>query len=214
MNPSVLSICALCLVLPAASIAGICDENQALMDFSEQDRVQSEYFAAYYITRKKKVYYIYANRRVFVPLQRLVEVMDAFTDYPEFMPGYRDIKIATGDEDELLTAIKFRADFSPFTSHFTTQVESHRDATEYKQCWQQLKPDDTRVIEEYRSAPRVNQGFWWLTEAGDGMVEMNYFSVIRPPVSIPGWLYESIVKGTYAEVFDAIIHRAHNTPSD
>lgn len=202
------------LAFPAIVAAGICKDNQTLLELDEKDRVSSDYFDSYYISSKKRAYYIYASKRVPLKLPTLTRVMEDYTAYPEFMPGYRAITMERNTDGNLLTGIEFRAKFSPFTSRFTTEVESSREALEYKQCWLQLKSDDARVIEAFENAPRVNRGFWQLIDRGDGHIEMNYFSVIRPPVPIPGWLYKIIVKGSYLEVFDAIIKQANSGSSD
>ena len=199
--------------MPLIAAADICVENQALMHFLEQDRVASDFFDSYYITRKNGVYHIYCNKRIRLQFSTLTWVMEGHEEYPKFMPGYKAIKVERNSEGKLFTAIKFRASFSPFTSRFTTQVETSNKEFEYRQCWLQLDRNDSRVIEEFKSAPRVNQGFWLLVKLDDGIIEMNYFSAIQPPVSIPGWLYKKIIKGSYEDVFEAIISRVQSTPS-
>lgn len=108
----------------------------------------------------------------------------------------------------LLTGIEFRPWFSPFVSRFTTEVQKIYEYREYRQCWLQLAPDDPGVLESFENAPSVNRGFWWLIDRGDGFVDMHYFSVIRPPLSLPDWLYKLIVKNSYQDVFEAMIKEA------
>ena len=211
-----LSAALLCLGLSCATAAGgvqagLCEDNQALLDYADDDRVASDYFDAYFIARHGKVYHIHARKRVELDFATLLRVMETHEEHPDFMPGYRWIEVVRNPDGETLTALRFRSTFSPFTSRFTTLVETSAIDREYQQCWRQLEPDDPRVIEEFSNAPRVNQGIWRFVILDDGTVEMNYFSLIRPPVSIPSWLYKNIVKGTYQEVFEKIILRARGS---
>lgn len=197
-------------MLPAITFASLCNDNHALMQVAEEDRVSSDYFDAYFISMHRGVYHIQAKKQVALDFTTLKEVMEAHEDHPEFMPGYRRVKVVRNSDGELLTGLKFRTSFSPFTSHFTTVVETTDSNQEYQQCWRQLEEDDPRVIEEYSMAPKTNQGLWSLRKLEDGIVEVNYFSMIKPPVPIPSFLYKRIVKDSYRDVFKQIIRRTRS----
>ena len=211
MRPDVALLClGLIYAAPSIAYAGLCDDNLAQMSISSDDRVTSDYFDDYFISQHGSVYHIFSNKQVQLNFTTLVQVMEAPEHYPEFMPGYRGIKIVGNPDGELLTAISFRTGFTPFTSHFTTLVETTSSDSEYQQCWRQLDENDTRVIEEFSMAPKTNQGFWRFKKTASGEIEMSYFSMIKPPVPIPGFLYKRIVKSSYKDVFEQIIRRTRS----
>lgn len=193
--------------VPAISSAAICDDNEALLKLSDDNRVSHDYFDDYYISRHKGVYQIFSRKRLQLDFSKLVRVMDRHEDYPEFMPGYRSIKVHRNPNGQVLTAIRFRTKFSPFTSRFTNRVEMVHNEDEYQQCWRQLDEKDELVIEEFAKAPKINQGFWRVVRLDSNLVEITYFSMIKPPVSIPSLLYRQIVKGSYQDVFESLVER-------
>ena len=195
-------------LLPLIAKAEICAEIEALKNFSANDRIKSDYFDEYSVSRKAGVYHVYSRKQKRLEFSNLVAVMARFEDYPRFMPGYKGIQVKQGTKGEVLTAIRFRPAFSPFTSQFTNRVEIVDIDNEYKQCWSQLDEKDEQVIEDFKSAPLTNKGIWRFIKKKPGVVEIHYFSVIEPPLSIPGWLYRKIIKNSYEEVFKAIISTA------
>jgi len=197
--------------VPVISSAAICDDNEALLKLSDDNRVRHDYFDDYYISRHKGVYRIFSRKRLKLDFSTLVRVMDRHEDYPAFMPGYRQIKVHRNPNGQVLTAIRFRSTFSPFTSRFTNRVEMEHNEVEYQQCWHQLDENDELVIEEFAKAPKINQGFWRVVGLDNDLVEITYFSMIKPPVSIPGFLYKRIVKGSYQEVFERLIERTRSS---
>ena len=208
MRISIASAIAILLFsVPAISSAAICDDNEALLKLSDDNRVSHDYFDDYYISRHKGVYQIFSRKRLQLDFSKLVRVMDRHEDYPEFMPGYRSIKVHRNPNGQVLTAIRFRTTFSPFTSRFTNRVEMVHNEDEYQQCWRQLDEKDELVIEEFAKAPKVNQGFWRVVRLESDLVEITYFSMIKPPVSIPSLLYRQIVKGSYQDVFERLVER-------
>ena len=203
MKSSIATVVAILLFsVPAISSASICDDNEALLKLSDDNRVNHDYFDDYYISRHKGVYQIVSRKRLKLDYSTLVRVMDRHENYPEFMPGYRSIKVHRNPNGQVLTAIRFRTTFSPFTSRFTNEVEMVHNEDEYQQCWRQLDEKDELVIEEYAKAPKINQGFWRVIRLDSDVVEIAYFSMIKPPVSIPSLLYRQIVKGSYHDVFE------------
>ncbi len=201
--------------LPVAASAGLCDENQALIDVGDDDRVASDYFDDYFIARHGDIYHIHARKRIELDFLTLYQVMDMQQHHAEFMPGYKHVEVVANPGDESLTAIRFRASFSPFTSRFTTRVESRVGERDYRQCWRQLDAADSRVIEAHKMAPKINQGYWRIVVLEDGRVDMQYYSMIDPPVAIPEFLYKRIARGSYREVFEHIIERARKlAPAD
>ena len=68
------------------------------------------------------------------------------------------------------------------------------------------------MIEDYKRAPLVNKGFWWLMKKDNEEIEISYFSMIQPPLPIPAWLYKQIVKDSYEEVFRKLILRTMQIP--
>jgi ribosome-associated toxin RatA of RatAB toxin-antitoxin module len=208
MRPEVALLClGLIYAAPSLAFEGLCSDSLAQINLSNDDRVISDYFDDYLISRHGGVYHIFSNKQVQLNFTKLVQVMEAPEHYPKFMPGYRGIKIVRTTEGELLTAISFRTEFTPFTSRFTTLVETTSSDREYQQCWRQLDENDPRVIEEFSMAPKTNQGFWQFRKMASGMIEMNYFSMIKPPVPIPAFLYKRIVESSFKDVFKHIIQR-------
>lgn len=194
-------------MLPAIAGADLCDENRELISFGQDDRVESEFFDAYYIARHGDIYHIHARKQVELDFVILYQVMDMQQDHAEFMPGYERVEVIAHPDDVSLTAIRFRPSFSPFTSRFTTHVESRIGERDYRQCWRQLDAADSRVIESHKRAPNINQGYWRFVELDGGRVDMQYYSMIDPPVPIPEFLYKRIARGSYQEVFEQIIAR-------
>ena len=203
MRISIAAVVAILLFcVPAISSASICDDSEALLKLSDDNRVNHKYFDDYSVSRHKGVYQIFSRKRLKLDYSTLVRVMDRHENYPEFMPGYRSIKVHRNPNGQVLTAIRFRTTFSPFTSRFTNEVEMVHNEDEYQQCWRQLDEKDELVIEEYAKAPKINQGFWRVIRLDSDVVEIAYFSMIKPPVSIPSLLYRQIVKGSYHDVFE------------
>lgn len=194
--------------LPLAGMARICSEVEALKDFSESDQLRSGYFDEYFIKKQQRVFHIHFRKRIQLDFSAIKHVLNGLEDYPEFMPGYKAIKVKRNSDGEILTGIRFRPSFSFFVSRFTNQVEISDGTEVYKQCWQQLEENDKRVIEEHKSAPVVNKGYWRLEKKEDDEIEISYFSVIQPPLPIPAWLYRRIVKGSYEEVCRKVVMRA------
>lgn len=201
----------LAATVPFPVFAGICSHVESLKNFAEADKVESSYFDEYFIKEEEGVFYIRSKKRAQLAFPSLEQVMNALERYPEFMPGYKAIKVKRKPNGIILTAIRFRAPFSPFESRFTNQVEIKNHVGLYEQCWQQLEEDDPRVVESYKSAPLVNKGYWRLEKRQNNEVDISYMSVIRPPVPIPAWLYTFVVKSTYSEIFEKIVNRAEQT---
>ena len=207
-NPCILLTLGLVIATWAsATPAGICDDVQVLFQASESDRVDSDFFDAYHVTRKKGVYKIYAKKRVDLKISSIIAVMNNLEAFDKFMPGYKDILVRKNPNGEILTTIEFSPSFSPVDSLFTNEVEIEELATWYQQCWRQLDSKDKRVTEKFDNAPETNSGFWNITKTGDGYVEITYFSAIQPPVRIPGFLYKWILKNSYQDAFQALIKR-------
>ena len=193
--------------LPLAGMARICSEVEALKDFSESDQVKSDYFDEFFIKKQERVFRIHLIKRMQLDFSTIKHVLSGLEDFPQFMPGYKAIKVKRNSDGEILTGIRFRPSFSPFMSRFTNQVEISDGTKVYKQCWQQLEENDKRVIEQHKSAPVVNKGYWRLEKKENEEIEISYFSVIQPPFPIPAWLYRRIVKGSYEEVYQKLVTR-------
>ncbi len=195
-------------------MAGLCSKVDTANSFNTSDRVTSDFFDEYFVQERDDRYYIYANKMARLDFASATNVMSNLKSHPSFIPGYQSIKVMHGPDKEILTGIRFRADFSPFSSRFTNEVEIIDQQDHYKQCWEQLEAGDLRVIEDLKNAPKVNMGYWWFEKISESRVEMHYFSVVKPPLAIPSWLYTNIVKGSYEELFDRIIRRIRQVSGD
>ncbi len=202
------------LLLSSAGVAGLCSEVGSLNRFNNLDRITSDFFDEYFIRKSNGRYFVYADKMASVDFASATKVMNHLESHPSFIPGYQSIKVLRGPDREILTGIRFRAAFSPFSSSFTNQVEIIDEQDRYKQCWEQLAAEDMRVIEDQKNAPKVNVGYWWLDKISESSVEIRYFSVVQPPLAIPAWLYTRIVKGSYEELFDRIIKRIKQVGGD
>lgn len=77
-----LVLCITLFLLPAAGLAGLCEENLSLVGLARKEPVASNYFDVYYITSNDNNYYIYASKLVPLRLATLVRVMDDHEGYP------------------------------------------------------------------------------------------------------------------------------------
>jgi hypothetical protein len=199
---------ALCVaLLPTAAFCGVCEKVEVDDSFAASDHLKSAYFDDYYIRSEGGVYYIRATKRLTVTMSRATKVLSALESYAQFMPGYKGIRMKRSPDGAIYTAIRFRPDFSFFESRFTNEVEIARLPASYRQCWWQLLQKDPRVMEEYRSPPKLNHGYWRVTPIADGAVELRYFSAIEPPIPIPGFIYRYVVTNSYQEVFEHLVAR-------
>lgn len=186
----------------------VCQKNKEGMDFSQKNMIKNKFFDQFFIEKRLDCYLIHASIISNANYFNLTEVLVDFEKYSEFMPGYKSIKIKKITPARLLACIHFRASFSPFLSVFTNEIEIDSDSSLYKQCWKQLKPNDTLIIKPFKNAPIHNSGSWEIIRLENGKTKTSYFSVIQPPVPIPSWLYRYIVKKSYVNVFKALFKRA------
>ena len=185
--------------------AGLCQEVASRYSFIEADRQPSRYFNDYFIKQLNGVYYIFARKQVRLDYDIATRVMNDLESHPSFIPGYQSIEVVRQRSGEMLTAIRFRAAFSPLTSRFTNRVEILQTQDGYQQCWKQLQADDPRLLETPVHAPGVNLGYWRFDRQSGSMVDIQYFSMLQPPLPLPAWLYSRIVAGQYEGLFDRII---------
>jgi len=203
-----LLLAALCATpCSAAAISGVCQRVEADDAFTLADRVKSDYFDDYYIRNRDGAYYIRATKRLSLTFTRAAKVLSGLERYAQFMPGYSRIRVVRNPDGAIYTAIRFQADFSFFESSFTNRVEILQSPAGYRQCWWQLQAHDPAVIEEFRRAPKVNHGYWRVAPAAGGGVVLRYFSVIKPPIPIPGFFYRYVVSNSYREVFEHLADR-------
>ncbi|MEN8177743.1 MAG: hypothetical protein ABFS39_03905 [Pseudomonadota bacterium] len=195
------------LLVSPGCIAGVCTGIEAKNSLTNNDRASSSYFDEYLVRERHDVYFVYASKQVLLDLALARKVMSDLESHPNFIPGYQSIQVITGPDNEILTGLRFRAPFSPFSSRLTNQVEINDEQDRYKQCWEQLEADDSRVLEPHKNAPNINMGYWWFVRLSESSVKIHYFSIVRPPLAIPTWLYTRIVKGSYEDLFERIIER-------
>lgn len=199
---------ALCAGLwSTAAVSGVCQRVEAEDSFAATDRVNSGYFDDYYIRSRRGIYFIRAVKHLSLTFSRAVKVLSKFEQYPQFMPGYKGIRVRRAADGVIYTAIRFRPDFSFFESRFTNRVEIAQFSAGYRQCWWQLQAKDPAAMEEFRAAPKVNHGYWRVTHTANGEVELRYFSAIDPPIPLPGFLYRHVVTNSYQEVFEHLVGR-------
>lgn len=196
------------LLKPVNTLADICQEVADQFYFAEKSSVETSYFEKYLLGKKKDVYYIHAIKTTKTEFNKLVQLFQDLDSYPEFMLGYKDIKVRHLSETDKLTSIKFDPPLSPFTSQFTNEVQAIIEQDSYQQCWRQLAENDKRLEEKNNNAPILNKGYWRLNNLGKEGTRISYHIAIEPPISMPLFLYRMIVKDSYEEIFDRIIKRA------
>ena len=200
------------LLSPAKSLAGICQGVSEKFYYAEKVAIKSSYFEKYLLGKKKGIYYIYAIKTTKTNFLKLVQVFKNMDKYPEFMPGYKEINVRKITETKLLTSILFDPPRFPIISRFTNEVEVISDISNYQQCWRQLADGDSLLEEKNKNAPLINNGFWKLKDLGQNGTRISYHLAIKPPISLPLFLYRMLVKNTYEKTFSRILKRADSLP--
>lgn len=191
----------------STGIAGICQSVEPNEEFRGSHRENSEFFDEYFVRDDDGTYRILAILKLRASMEQVVAIMNDLESFDEFMPGYRRIRVIRDEHGAIYTAIRFRPDFSFFESRFTNEVEVQHRSQDYRQCWSQLSDGDSRVVEEHAKAPKVNQGYWRVTPISAKQIELRYFSTIKPPIALPAFISEYVLKVSYREVFESIVGR-------
>jgi hypothetical protein len=196
------------VLLPGYVVGGLCSDVERMAGFTEEHLVTHDYFDKYYVNSQRGEYFVLAVKYLETGFKPLVQVLRDFKQHAEFLPGYREIKVSDIDENSAVTGIRVKPDFSFWESRFSTLVELETTGSSHLQCWRQLDEEDPRVIEAFNFAPSINHGYWRVSTDKDKGMVMRYFTAIKPPIAIPGFVYRSMIKKSYREVFESIIGRA------
>ncbi len=204
-----LSIVMTTLLLPPPSGADVCQSLGSRPQFGSDSVIENDYFDRYNIENIHGSYYIGATRTETLDLAVLIAVFDDFANWSDISPAYKSIEVRPLTTTLLLTGIRFRPSFSPFTSKFTNRIEVSNEEHIYRQCWRQLDEADEDVIEPYQNEPLENRGSWQVQRIDSQRVRIDYYSVIKPPIPLPAWLYRFVVRNSYVDTFERIIAKAN-----
>ena len=193
---------------PLVAFSSICEQLEGQDQFDEKDRITSDYFSDYFISKRNDVYFVLAVKRVSADADQSMDVLDDLERHAEFLPNYNQICVLRLKAGEVYTGIRFQAWI--FESRFTNSVEISRSRTNYRQCWNQIRRDDRMIVEKYQSAPTANQGYWRIQTIDGKNIELRYFAIIQPPIEVP-LLYYHTLKNTYEKVFQAVLDRIHDS---
>jgi len=174
--------------------------------FKEDSRIDDAYFKEYYIEKQEDAFVIYAVKECQLDFKLLVDLFNDFEKLQDFMPGYRSVEVMMSIPDSIVyTGINFRPGFSPKMAQFTNRVEISSDTTCYVQYWKQLNEESPEVLVHNKNAPIQNRGYWKVSLLPNNTIQLEYYLVIQPVETIPGWLYKFIAKSAYKKVFKAVI---------
>ncbi len=193
---------------PVNSLANICKNATDNFYYPEKSVIKSSYFEKYLLGKKSGIYYIHAIKTTSIDFLKLVDVLENMEKYSEFMTGYESVNVQQTGSNKFLTRIDFISPFFNISSRFTNEVEIIKYPHSYQQCWNQLADDDSRITGKNKNSPLVNYGFWELQNRGIEGTRISYHLAIKPPISMPLFIYKMLVKRTYVRTFDRILKRA------
>jgi hypothetical protein len=192
-----------------APCALLCEpiEAEAVVFAAAEHEHRPRYFDTYVVRERDGVYSILAVKRARADFRRAVAVMNALERHAEFLPGYKWICVKRSADGTVHTALGFKPALLVPESRFTNQVEVVESEASYRQCWHQLPADSPHAMQAFRDEPVVNEGYWRVDAIDKEMIELSYFSSIKPPGTLASLVYGLAAQGVHQDLFEHVLAR-------